>query len=612
MAALKFVQSPKASLAFGIGDSDTTMYGINITDINGVYLTMANFGDIGYMTINPTSPYAEIVSFTGLTYMGDGTTKFTGCTRGLLPKSPYTTGGTAWAHQANDSLIFSINPQTLDAFVQKGQDASITGTFTFLNSKMPRVNATVTYGAGSDLWFATKEYVDGVAIAGAPNASTSTKGIARISVSPVDPNIPISVGDNDTRVSPVPMTGFTANMMAAIIAGNAPTGVNPFLTFADTSATAAASKIPIADANKKIDPAYIQNFSGDGSDGALAVTSGTTNIDLGGAQVVIKQYTSVSITGTGQVTCSNPHANGTLLIIKSQGGVTMTSSTIPNFDMSGMGGAAGAGGATSAGGSNQTNTAGTDATAIVTNYQGDSSTSYGKGGAGSAVTGGTAGAIFGNLFMYTLSTTTLTNRKITIAPGFGGGGGAGGQSQINATSAGGAGGRGGGALVIQCGGALNFTSALGIDVSGKNGTTASNVSTTGQTGAGGGGGGGGSGMCLILYNTLTAASGTVNAKGGTGGNGGNVTTTTANGSAAGAGGGGSGGGTYASAGGAGGNAGAVGGNNGSAGGTVTGGAGGGGGGGASGSGAGSWTGGAGGTSATSTSLWLITKNYYQA
>lgn len=415
--ALKFVQAPTAAIALPMGDSDTSFYGLDIKDINGNYLSMTDFGTIGYMTINPTSPYAEIVSFTGCVYQGDGTTLFTGVTRGLLAIDPYTTGGTAYAHSPNDSLVFSINPQMLDAFVQKGQDATITGTFTFLYTKMPRASATVTYGVGSDLWFATKEYVDGVATAGAPNASTSTKGIGRVSVAPADPTIPIFVGTNDPRVPSADLSGLTQNMVNAIEAGNAPTALNPFVTFADTSLLAAANKIPIANATGKIDPAYIQNFAGDGSDGALTSASGVTNIDLGAAAVVIKQYTSVSITGTGQVTCSNPHANGTLLIIKSQGGVTLTSSTIPNFDMSGMGAAGGTGGASSNGAGSQTNTAGTNSTSPVTNYQDDTSASYGRGASGSTAAGAAATSAFTNQYAYTLNTTQLTTRKIIIAPG---------------------------------------------------------------------------------------------------------------------------------------------------------------------------------------------------
>lgn len=258
--ALKFVQAPTAAIALPMGDTDTSFYGLDIKDINGNYLSMTDFGTIGYMTINPTSPFAEIVSFTGCVYQGDGTTLFTGVTRGLLAIDPYTTGGTAYAHSPNDSLVFSINPQMLDAFVQKGQDATITGTFTFLYTKMPRASQTVTYGVGSDLWLTTKEYVDGVATAGAPDASTSTKGIGRVSVAPASATIPIFVGDNDPRVSPVSLASLTSDMVAAIVAGNVPTALNPFITLADGATTATANKFVKTNGSGKIDTSFIYPY----------------------------------------------------------------------------------------------------------------------------------------------------------------------------------------------------------------------------------------------------------------------------------------------------------------------------------------------------------------
>jgi hypothetical protein len=75
-------------------------------------------------------------------------------------------------------------------------------------------------------------------------------------------------------------------------------------------------------------------FGGTGADGAL---SGTTSIDLGAAQVVVKNYTSISLTGTQALTFTNPHANGTIIILKSQGNVTITSSAAAAIDASGMG-----------------------------------------------------------------------------------------------------------------------------------------------------------------------------------------------------------------------------------------------------------------------------------
>lgn len=48
--------------------------------------------------------------------------------------------------------------------------------------------------------FATKAYVDWVAIAGAPDSSTTVKGIGKVSVAPASATSPIFVGDNDWRV----------------------------------------------------------------------------------------------------------------------------------------------------------------------------------------------------------------------------------------------------------------------------------------------------------------------------------------------------------------------------------------------------------------------------
>jgi hypothetical protein len=82
------------------------------------------------------------------------------------------------------------------------------------------------------------------------------------------------------------------------------------------------------------------NFGGTGADGALSITSGTTNIDLAGVAVFIKDYTSISITGTGALTFSNPHTNGTIIILKSQGNVTITSSANPTIDLRNIGASA--------------------------------------------------------------------------------------------------------------------------------------------------------------------------------------------------------------------------------------------------------------------------------
>ena len=57
------------------------------------------------------------------------------------------------------------------------------------------------------------------------------------------------------------------------------------------------------------------SFGGDGSDGALDTSSSAINIDLGNANVVTKNYTSVNI-ATNNLTFTNPSTNGTIVILK--------------------------------------------------------------------------------------------------------------------------------------------------------------------------------------------------------------------------------------------------------------------------------------------------------
>lgn len=105
---------------------------------------------------------------------------------------------------------------------------------TRLDASVPlRYDGTATISNANDL--ATKAYVDGVAIAGAPDASTTVKGIVKMSVAPASATAPIAVGDNDNRVSPVSLASLTANIVAALAGSGSPSGANKFVT-ADTDA----------------------------------------------------------------------------------------------------------------------------------------------------------------------------------------------------------------------------------------------------------------------------------------------------------------------------------------------------------------------------------------
>jgi hypothetical protein len=265
----------------------------------------------------------------------------------------------------------------------------------------------------------------------------------------------------------------------------------------------------------------IARFGGDGSDGALSITSGTTTIDISGVKVLERDYTSISITGTGKLAFSNSHNTGTLVYLKSQGDVTLTSSKVPMLDCSAIGAAGGAAINTANSGFLFYYYSGNDgADGAITPLEThgalrpkgeDSETpdsAPGDEGVGGAAIDSTAFAgVYGVMSKYSGM--------------FVGGGGSSGGKTLNddgdTTKYSGKGGNGGGALVIECGGALNFTTANGVSVAGEAGGN-------GDIGGDGfptrnccGGGGGGGGSAVIFYNELTSFTGSVRADGGVGG-----------------------------------------------------------------------------------------------
>lgn len=480
---------PFALNGAGVVIGDTTVRLKSFLLIDGITpITMAMFGSKGFGTLEPgNNTLEEQISFTGITQNADGTATLTGVSS-VEFVTPFTeTSGLNKTHAGSTSFVIS-------------NDAG------FYN--------------------AIKGYIDTAVSAGAVPATTLVNGIGHVSVNPIDAANPIFVGNNDTRVPAYAADTGTANTYAITVspsisaytngqifsfkAGNANSGASTLnvdsvgaKTIKKNGGTAnlvsgdiVAGQVCIVEYDgtnfqilSLLGTTAVTKFGGTGSDGALSIASGATNIDLGSALLVVKNYTSISITGTGSLTFSNPHANGTIIILKSQGNVTLTSSTAPMIDVSGMGASGGAGSTTTAPGS-----AGSIGQSSI-----DASLPGGTGGAGS----GSPAAGGGNA-LQTLITFFFKFYKIACGSGGGGGGGTG-------LPSGGTGGRGGGGLVIECGGAWNFTTASGISVAGKNGTAGSGSDESG--GAGGGGGG----IFLAIYNLLTANSGTITVSGGTGG-----------------------------------------------------------------------------------------------
>ncbi len=250
-------------------------------------------------------------------------------------------------------------------------------------------------------------------------------------------------------------------------------------------------------------------FGGTGADGALSISSGTTTLSASSASVLVKNYTSISITGTGKLAFSNKAGGGTIVVLKSQGNVTLTSSTTPCIELTGYG-------ADSGGQGNCIMGIGPTASEWGYTYPGSASTF-------AAISGNFRGGRGMNL-------PSIPGKALRIFCGAGGG-----------TSAEGvAGGVGGGGLYIECGGALNFTGTIWSK--GGNGTNGNNTSTAGHNSFGGPGGaaqgnggdgqtshnsgttsapggGAGGGSVFIICTSITTNTGTITLTGGSAGSG---------------------------------------------------------------------------------------------
>jgi len=247
-----------------------------------------------------------------------------------------------------------------------------------------------------------------------------------------------------------------------------------------------------------------QKFGGTGADGALSISSGTTTLNVGSASYFEKNYTSISITGTGNLAFSSPNnTTGTVVALKTTGNVTMTSSSTHVVDVRSMGGGPG----TASTGFFIADTGNTTLPAAAA-----SGGSTSGDGLGSVVT---VGATPKQIFSFTLAgrrTMPINPATRSVPPGGNGMDGVAGWDGggIGSNGTGGTGGLGGGGLYFECGGAWNFTTGT-IDASGGAGSNGTNGTSFHTGGAGGGAGAGGN--VLVLWTSLTADSGSYNVAG---------------------------------------------------------------------------------------------------
>lgn len=153
--------------------------GSDAVDVN-LDSTIFGTAKVGYGVFEPNTPRQEFFTFDATNMSVATTTGLTILTRGLPWGSDYSTESSIRKHNhaSGTAVLLSTNaPALYNSFANKFDDESIDGIWTFDADDIPRLDAQGTWGVGTEEYFVTKRYADSLAIAGAPDASTTQKGI---------------------------------------------------------------------------------------------------------------------------------------------------------------------------------------------------------------------------------------------------------------------------------------------------------------------------------------------------------------------------------------------------------------------------------------------------
>lgn len=263
----------------GVSGSATSIVLSSLTiPQTGYEILDADLSSTFYLTLEPGNrTRQEIVSCTTVAQSGsDSTATLSGCTRGLLPFSPYTASSTyQFAHGGGTAAVFSNPPQLYNEFTSKSNDETITGLWLFPEP----TNASST---------ATKNYADALAIAGAPNGSLTQKGIY----------------EEATKAQTAAGTA-TDTTGADLIAPNS-------YFNATQSAT---TTVPVTGTNGKLSQSFLDltegfTFSGNVTSSAQVALSGTTTISRS-LSVTATSTVSGATTFSTLPTFTNTPTNGT-------------------------------------------------------------------------------------------------------------------------------------------------------------------------------------------------------------------------------------------------------------------------------------------------------------
>lgn len=138
------IQTLAAFLAEPLDATSTQIVVKNLKDSRGNSIT-SMIGSVLYATIEPTSQNnQEIISFTGITDLGNNLVRLTGVTRNLNPVPPHTALTADVPHGNGATIIITDTPQFWNERAAKDKDENITGEWEFTGRPYLETDADAT------------------------------------------------------------------------------------------------------------------------------------------------------------------------------------------------------------------------------------------------------------------------------------------------------------------------------------------------------------------------------------------------------------------------------------------------------------------------------------
>jgi len=309
-----------------IGDTSVTLQ--SMTDIDGNALSMAtDFGQIGYGTIEPgNGANEEQISFSGLTNNANGTVTLTGV-KNVSFLYPYTeTSGLAKTHAGATTFVISNTSGFYSAFVAKDDDGTISETLTFTQPNFPQMDSYVA--PTTNVQLAPKKYVDDIAVAGAPNAGTSTKGIVQIATrAQYDAGTLVGSTSAYLVVTPDILNSYIVD-----------TGSPNAIVITPSPAIAsyvAGQRFSVKLANTNTSPSVTFNVNGVGAKSVVMATGASPNAGaLASGQILLVEFNSpyiqvLSPSANTVITTTSPSVGDLLYYGGTSGWVRLAATTSP-------------------------------------------------------------------------------------------------------------------------------------------------------------------------------------------------------------------------------------------------------------------------------------------